>query len=157
MAKSPARPAYPLHAVDDQGALAGLAAVSGAGERPVLQCPYGCVRQVGSVPDVLIDGRSADPQRLLQVLGTGARRDFGSLDEHKVHGDGPRDGLGLVRTRLELQELRGGGTHGQLVDAHQAQTQELGRIGGNHRMVVDLKQNLGRLRGELTEKEDQVS
>lgn len=119
---------HPLHTVDDQSALAGLSATSAARERSILQSSYGCIRKICSISDVFVNGRCAETQCLLETLWTCARRDFGTLNEHKVHGDGSRNGLRLIGARLKLQQLSGCGSNGQLIDSNQAETQELGRI-----------------------------
>lgn len=147
------RRTYPLHTVDDQGALAGLAA-AGARECAVLQGSDRGIGQVGTVAYVLVDGGRAEAQGLLQAIGTRAGRNLGALDEHKVHGYGARHRLRFVGSRLQLQQLRGGGPHGQLVDANQAEAKELGRIRCNHRMIVDLKEYFSRLWGEFAERDE---
>lgn len=118
---------HPLHAMDDQSALTGLTA-SRCRQGTILQCTHCCISQIGTVTYMLIDRGRTETQCLLQTLGASTYRNFCTLNEHKVHSDGTSNGLRLIGTWLQWQQLGRCWSHGQLINAHQTETQKFGRI-----------------------------
>lgn len=134
--------------MDDEGALAWLT-TSGARQGAILQGTHCSISQVGTIAYVLINSWRTETQCLLQAIGASSYGNFCTLNEYKVHSDGTRHGLCLIGAWLQGQQLCGCWSNGQFIDAHQTETQKLGRIRCNYWTVIDLKEDFGRLRGEL--------
>lgn len=92
-------------------------------------------------------GRICNLQGLLKFVRPSASGHLGALDEHKLHRNGAAHVLRFVGSRLKGEYLRRSWSHGELVDADEAETQELGRRVGVGRSVVDLEKDFGRLVG----------
>lgn len=148
---SPTHDTYPLHAVDDEGALAWLTA-RGTRQRAILQSTHSSISQIGTIAYVLINSWRTETQCLLQAIGTSTGGNFSTLDEYKVHSDGTCHGLRLIGAWLQWQQLCRCWSHRQFINAHQTETQKLGRIRCNYWTVIDLKENFGRLWGEFAVK-----